>query len=802
MSIQDLIAANQEASRLGDLISSVSRPGDFYASGRLQLPMPKIDVDGVGTIAMPVQKAMAEAIIDSAKRSPYGRGEQTIYDASVRNSWQIDAEQVRIGGAAWNKTLKKVLNRVSEDLGCPKTALTAELYKLLVYEPGGFFAPHRDTEKSNGMVATMVLALPGPGCGGELVIRHRDRESVIDMRTEDPSELVYAAFYADCLHEVRPIASGYRVCLVFNLSKKPASRVSAAAPDFESLVDPIASELRAVFSAEFGPDKLAYLLEHDYSEAGISFDTLKNVDAARARILVSAAERAECAIHAAILHVSESAPAEYFGYSYEVEDVDESMYELYDEFEGDCQFGGMIDPDGRRPILGDIPLAELEMIPSKVSENLKPDSVRLTEASGNEGATVDRQYFRGAMLLWPKSDTARVFAPAGASALDAFLRQERKRQRKGTIQFAPIDKLASDSALFWPSRVIDDYWSRYDPDWEAATGSFLALLIKLGLVETARQFVSDTALPNHTLSMNKSLARAVEAIGVDAVQSSVRQHVEGEFARKPAEVIDLVWRLSKRQSAKPGPKWVEALAELTRLLAVKLAAFDEEFQQIQAAKESWRRQKHPDPFSPKTVANYFEAVWRFNLEDRSKAATGYLLSSPAILSPWRDIPKVLERLNERCPEAASRSAAMEALWHAAAVALLKRSGDPLVPPADWITPASGLNCDCELCDGLRDFCADPEATVWEIATNQGNRKHIRYQCRNADISIEFETRRRGRPYTLVCTKTRAWYERRRTEYFKDVKFMKKLVTVAGNLPCPELTLSRVRRVISDSGEVS
>lgn len=45
-------------------------------------------------------------------------------------------------------------------LGCGDAIVTAELYKLLVYDRGGFFLGHRDTEKTNGMFATLVLTFP------------------------------------------------------------------------------------------------------------------------------------------------------------------------------------------------------------------------------------------------------------------------------------------------------------------------------------------------------------------------------------------------------------------------------------------------------------------------------------------------------------------------------------------------------------------------------------------------------------------------------------------------------------------
>ena len=46
-------------------------------------------------------------------------------------------------------------------------------------------------------------------------------------RAGGPFRIQYAAFYADCEHEVRPLKKGYRLCLVYNLtlarSKKDAS---------------------------------------------------------------------------------------------------------------------------------------------------------------------------------------------------------------------------------------------------------------------------------------------------------------------------------------------------------------------------------------------------------------------------------------------------------------------------------------------------------------------------------------------------------------------------------------------------
>ena len=176
-----------------------------------------MEVDGAGTLSFPVPEAQVRALIAAAERAPYGKGADTLVDTSVRDCWQIDSTRVRLSGKACPDTLAKILDAAAAGLGCASDRLDARLYKLLVYEKGGFFSPHRDTEKADGMIATLSISLPTMGDGGELVVRHRDRDFTVDVNAGEPSELAFAAFYADCTHEVRPVVEGHRLSLVFNL---------------------------------------------------------------------------------------------------------------------------------------------------------------------------------------------------------------------------------------------------------------------------------------------------------------------------------------------------------------------------------------------------------------------------------------------------------------------------------------------------------------------------------------------------------------------------------------------------------
>ena len=136
----------------------------------------------------------------------------------------------------------------------------------------------------------------------------------MNLSSAEVSELTFAAFYADCEHEVRPITDGSRVCLTYNLSLakkgKKKQHVALTPPLYQREVVAAAETLGATFRKGGAPTKLAWLLEHRSGAAGLSFAGLKGQDAARVQVLSQAAERAGCAAFLAIVHIEETGPAE------------------------------------------------------------------------------------------------------------------------------------------------------------------------------------------------------------------------------------------------------------------------------------------------------------------------------------------------------------------------------------------------------------------------------------------------------------------------------------------------------------
>ena len=96
---------------------------------------------------------------EAITHSTIGLGPATVVDTAVHGSWQLNPDQFVIGNPAWQSSvIAPALRAVANAFGCPPThGIEANLYKLLLYEPGGIFKPHRDSEKEDGMFGTLIV---------------------------------------------------------------------------------------------------------------------------------------------------------------------------------------------------------------------------------------------------------------------------------------------------------------------------------------------------------------------------------------------------------------------------------------------------------------------------------------------------------------------------------------------------------------------------------------------------------------------------------------------------------------------
>jgi hypothetical protein len=200
---------------LAALLGELEAPGSFSARQVAPPEDLQIEVRGVGQLRFPVPDEQARALCEIGRPARYGRGELTLLDRRVRDTWEIPSSRVRIDKRRWNRTLLPILDVLREDLGLPSGCrLEAELHAMLVYARGQFFLPHKDSEKHDEMIGTLVVTLPAPFTGGGLVVEHDGQRATY---RGSKAALSFVAFYADCRHEVKPVSSGHRIVLTYNL---------------------------------------------------------------------------------------------------------------------------------------------------------------------------------------------------------------------------------------------------------------------------------------------------------------------------------------------------------------------------------------------------------------------------------------------------------------------------------------------------------------------------------------------------------------------------------------------------------
>ena len=184
----------------------------------------------------------------------------------------------------WERFIERTVAKVQEELGLEKQKLQSHLYDLLLYEPGSFFLPHRDGEKLDRMVATLVVVLPSSHEGGELVVRHEGQERTIDFG--GPADR----------HVPHPL-------------RRLLRRLRARGPPLEEGISPLpglqpdAGEIEETHHRAAGlgahrgdrtapppngrptssAEKLVITLDHQYTQDGLAWDALKGVDRAKAQ---------------------------------------------------------------------------------------------------------------------------------------------------------------------------------------------------------------------------------------------------------------------------------------------------------------------------------------------------------------------------------------------------------------------------------------------------------------------------------------------------------------------------------------
>ncbi|MGE3541301.1 MAG: 2OG-Fe(II) oxygenase [Candidatus Tectimicrobiota bacterium] len=752
---------------LAEILHTVQRPGDFVTAGRLDIFMPALDVDGVGPLALPLLPVQAQQLIAVAEQAPYGKGKATLVDTAVRRTWQIGAERVRISGRHWEQTLTDIVTQVAAGLGV-SGPIEADLYKLLVYDTGSFFVSHRDTEKTAGMFATLILVLPSLYSGGDLVVRHRGREVRCALSCPEASQVAFAAFYADCVHEVLPITSGYRLALVYNL-KRQGRGPQPEAPNYDAEQASVVALLQQWSAAsdrlDDTPDKLLYPLEHAYTPAELSFAALKGTDAAVAAVLVTAAAAAACDLHLALVSIEESGSAEYLG-SYrarrrwqdEDEEDDFEVGEVYDRSE---TLSNWCRPDGSQAALGALPFEPEELCPPDAFADLEePDEQHFHEATGNEGASFERTYRRAALVLWPGARRLAVLNQAGLAATLPYLSELTRRWAEAGAD--PASALWQEAHILsghmlhtWPAQRSWYPGASETPSEAATLLSLLCQLQDVGRIATCLEVLASSA---YRQTDNAAIIQAAGLLPPEQAVALLAQLIAAQAPLDLRACSDLLARSVAAQVSGQAADLGPAASALVEALPGAVAR--------SAPRDPWRPTR--PPVEPECLVALLPALEQINAALADRAVERILAWPLTYALDAVVVPAVLGLL-----EQSQAGSALQRLRAAALEHLRTRIALPLEPPRDW-TRASTIACTCAHCRELSQFLADPARQRWVFKAPEAGRRHVEESIRQSDCDLNLTTERRGRPYSLVCTKNQASYDRRAQQRQQDLHYLARL----------------------------
>jgi hypothetical protein len=757
MSSPVTFARDRFASLLGDAVA----PGTFSARRATRPDDLRLEVRGVGPIVLPVSVRQAKELCLVGRPARFGKGEQTLLDAKVRDTWEIPKSRIKIDKRQWNATLRPVLDRLRADLGLPAGCeLTADMHSMLVYAPGQFFAPHQDSEKADGMIGTLVVTLPSASKGGVLVVEHLGRTATYRSSKE---LLSFVAFYADCRHHVRPVTSGYRVVLTYNLLLKGDTVASAAGQADPGLAAELARCLDEHFDDSDEPTRLVYLLDHEYTQRALSWARLKGSDASHAATVRAAAEAADCEVALALAEVHETWSADeaepswhrgrrgrYWDEDDEDEDGDDSPddYELQELIESTTSLDCWLDEsDEAAPT--SLTVSDDEVCATTPTADLSPHESSYEGYMGNYGNTLDRWYRRAAIVLWPRRWAFAVRAEASPGwALDRLA----DLVRAGDVAGARGD--ATTLASFW--RV-------------AASGKQLlgkALTVARDLDESA--IAAMLLAPFQIEMLARTHAAPLAQLAAHHGEFWAHDLVEVWFGRdRPAHSS---WNPQRAD-------WIESLPAVCEALRSAPNAGVSTARLLSAS--AWARLRE----SAGGLLRLTSPSYRYKALGELGPSVAGLLVSTAIIeaADLRDeAVAFLCQDNDdliACAMSALRAArtagpqirresGLDVVARHCATRLAARLARAARADDDWSIELP-TGCHCELCATLGAFLGDPAQRSFEWPLAEQGRRHVHNRIDAAELPMHHRTRRSGRPYTLVLRKTDALFEREREARQRD-----------------------------------
>lgn len=765
--------------RLAEAIQQATRSAKFCIGGEFPRVSPEIHISGVGRVAVPLKPAQVKGIIPRCRIAPYGQGTKTLVDTEVRNSYELDPGEFQLG-EAWNAAIAETTRHVASELGISPDALEAQIYKLLIYERGGFFLPHRDSEKCDGMVASLVVVLPNSFDGGELLVRHGIAEQKFSFNEAAQGRAPsYAAFFADCEHEVRRVGRGRRLCLTYNLVLKPSPESKRKQPRPDDPTEPLLESIRS-WTAQRPGVPLVFALDHYYTEHGLSQDLLKGGDRTLADLLSQAAEKTNCRLQLAQVtrHLQQWADDGSFDrwerrWARNAPSAKRAL-EIGETYADDLQGMQWSDLDGTKQPWGEIKFDLTAIVSSTPINDWKPTSQEFEGYTGNAGNTLDRWYHRSAIVLWRRDHHFDVLAAMGLEAtvpLLASMLAKLNKLPKRQQEAAHDDGVRFAQAMIarWPRD-----FGRYDPRsaGKSDVKDFPKLLLKLHDRDAISSFLLKLADEDHSLPIGSLIVSSCREFGWTAFAVELKQ-----LLTAPALVA---WQHGIRLR---DVQWLSAycceqvndagkLSLGRELCALAVDRFCQP--PSQPTRNSWANFRREPTETEAELLPLLQSLLSTQCADELQRLIAFVQARPddfdldICLVPC--LKEVIPWASQQCGVIPTplRDWLNSVRQHLAAA-----TASPPQPPTDLARPAP-VTCACRYCAQLNSFLSDPLQDVGRIPAREDIRQHVIGEISRHQCDVKHTLDRHGSPYSLVLTKTTGSFERAVKRYDANVRLLEAL----------------------------
>ncbi len=614
------------------------------------------------------------------------------------------------------------------------------------------------------MVGTLVVTLPSSYTGGELMVGHNEEWKAY---RGSKTALSLVAFYADCRHEILKVKSGYRITLTYDLLLHGDTNCPEGD---DGTVAELADLLREHFStpvpryyggpAADPPNRLVYLLDHEYTPRGLNWRRLKGADASRVSLLRTAADKAGCVAILALADIKTTHSAfpadEGYGYRrrgwYDDHDQDdaeysggagdsERHYDIEELIDSDITLTNWTGPDGTRLEETSLSANGDEVCASTPTGDLKPFSSEYEGYMGNWGNTLDRWYHWAAVVVWPRDQAfANRAETSPAWALDELAAMASAGDVSGAQGAAAM------LAPLWDGTLH----TRAPEERGRISGLFGKALLAADAVadaETAAMLLRPFRIENLTDAYVDSFGTIADGYGQQWTAKVLRTWFGGD---QPA------WAYGGGQER---TQWVtgrlpglcgglHATGSTGAVAAQQLLDLTWEWigkdigTGLALSSPSYRDKKLGDLGKP--LASVLTAAAEIGAAGPRDAVPGYIREQEDAVTALE--LSALRAAAELPPDDTHGDAGFGSLAADCAARLRVRLARPQRASGDWSIELPAGGCACDLCDTLRVFLEDPNRRAFEWPLAQQRRQHVHSRIDAAELPVSHVTTRQGRPY--------------------------------------------------------